>query len=70
MDEILEFFSRKLKLCGYGKANNWSVRIADYFFVDCACCIFWRGMFIGGIIGVYLTLVVATVIFLLWKWSH
>lgn len=44
---MLERISKLLRLCGNGKKNNWSVRFADYFFVDCGCCLFWRGVMVG-----------------------
>jgi hypothetical protein len=48
---MFDIFSKLLRLCGNGEDNNWSVRVADYFFVDCACCIFWRGAVVGAISG-------------------
>lgn len=48
---MFDTFSKLLRLCGNGEDNNWSVRVADYFFVDCACCIFWRGAVVGSISG-------------------
>ena len=50
----LDTLSKVLRLCGNGKENNWSVRLADYFFIDCACCIFFRGLALGIIIGLWL----------------
>ncbi len=47
----LDKISQKFGLCGHGKENNWSVKVADYFFIDCGCCWFWRGVLVGTLFG-------------------
>jgi hypothetical protein len=51
LDAVLNSGSKVLRLCGHGKPLNWSVRVADYFFYNCPCCIFFRGLCIGMAIG-------------------
>lgn len=51
-ERIAEEISETLGLCGYGKDNNWSVKVADFFFVDCGCCWFWRGVILGALLGI------------------
>jgi hypothetical protein len=46
--DYLDAASRSLGLCHNGRDMNWSVRFAEYFFVNCPCCIFWRGFTIGA----------------------
>jgi hypothetical protein len=53
-----EFTSEILGLCGYGEDNNWSVKIADYFFVDCGCCWFWRGALFGGTVATAMIVII------------
>lgn len=63
---MFDFFSKVLRLCGNGKQNNWSVRVADYFFVDCACCIFWRGVVVGGFVSASVMIGIGIII-LIWR---
>ena len=51
MSNFLDAISKALGMCGNGRDNNLWVRIADWAFVDCACCIFWRGVALGAIFG-------------------
>jgi hypothetical protein len=51
VDTFAEFISKLFGLCGHGKPNNWSVKVADFFFVDCGCCWFWRGVLFGTVLG-------------------
>ena len=63
MNSFLELAAEKLGLCGHGKEGNWSVRIADYFFVDCGCCWFWRGAAFGGtVMSVFAIAIIAIVL--------
>jgi hypothetical protein len=48
---VLEYIAKKLGLCGEGKDLNWSVIIADHFFIDCGCCWFWRGAMFGALLA-------------------
>lgn len=52
VNKTFELGSKTLHLCGHGAENNWSVRIADWFFIDCACCLFWRGAVVGWSVGI------------------
>lgn len=47
IDRAFSFGADRLPLCGNGRRHNWSVMIADAFFVNCPCCIFWRGVVVG-----------------------
>jgi hypothetical protein len=51
LDVVLYDMSKPLKLCGHGKDDNWSIRVHNYFFYNCACCLFFRGIAIGMAIG-------------------
>jgi hypothetical protein len=62
IDAILTIGSQRLKLCGNGKRHNWSVLVSDVFFVNCACCLFWRGCAAGAAAGATVTALAATVI--------
>lgn len=50
-----ETFSRVAGMCGFGAENNLSVRIAEWFFIDCPCCLFWRGAAVGAVSAFLLT---------------
>lgn len=52
--KVLDGVSKALRLCGHGRPMNLSVRIADTLYTDCACCIAWRGLTVGGAVGVIL----------------
>ncbi len=41
----------KLGFCGLGQPDNFAVKIANFFFTDCSCCLFWRGVAVGFIAG-------------------
>lgn len=62
LERVLERCSALLRMCGHGKDNNWSVRFADWFFVDCACCLFWRGVGVGISIMLALMLSAAAIV--------
>jgi hypothetical protein len=48
IDAFFTWGSNPLPMCGNGKRHNWSVMLADLFFVGCACCIFYRGVIFGA----------------------
>lgn len=48
IDRTFSFGADRMKLCGAGKPNNLSARVADLFFVACACCVFYRGVVVGA----------------------
>ena len=60
MERFLEFISKTLGMCGNGPPNNLWVRFAELFFVNCPCCIFWRGFVVGGLVGGTICLMIAT----------
>ena len=47
IDAIYTWAVGRLPLCGHGRPDGWSVRIADLFYIDCGCCWFWRGVSVG-----------------------
>lgn len=62
MQAVTIFVAELFGLCGYGKEENWSVKVADWFFVDCGCCWFWRGVMLGASSSVLLALLLVPVI--------
>lgn len=34
--------------------DHWTVRIMNYFWTDCSCCLLFRGFIVGGLAGVAL----------------
>lgn len=38
--------------------DHWTLKVSNYFFPsnNCGCCFFWRGVFLGNIIGIVLGL--------------
>lgn len=68
MHAFFESVAKALGMCGYGRDLNWWVRVADWFFVDCACCLFWRGVAVGtaaassaiGVLAVVWSLIAAS----------
>jgi hypothetical protein len=47
VDAVLTALSVPLAMCGHGVRMGWSVRVAELFFTQCACCVFWRGVLVG-----------------------
>lgn len=45
---IAERVSIALGMCGHGEEGNAWVRFAERFFVDCPCCLFYRGIAVGA----------------------
>lgn len=33
------------------REDHWTARVTDYFFTDCPCCILWRGLSFGFVVG-------------------
>lgn len=50
---MFDKFIEKVKpwLCGDYWFGNLFFWLWDYERIDCQCCVFWRGMVIGGILG-------------------
>ena len=38
-------------MCGHGARGNVWVRVSEHFFIDCPCCLFWRGVTVGIVSG-------------------
>jgi hypothetical protein len=55
---ILELIAPKM--CK--EEGHWTVKLFDLFFVDCQCCLFYRGMTLGFIAGVLISSVVSTIL--------
>lgn len=47
-ERLMVAAARALRMCGYGPDDGWSIKVANAWFVDCACCLFWRGVFMGA----------------------
>lgn len=37
--------------CQTEDENHWSYRVLDFFWVDCPCCLLFRGFTVGSMIG-------------------
>lgn len=48
VERLFRAGARALRMCGFGPDNGWSIEVANAFFIDCACCLFWRGVFMGA----------------------
>ena len=33
------------------KESHWTIIVANYFWAECSCCLFWRGVVVGGLLG-------------------
>lgn len=64
VNKTFELGSKMIGMCGHGKPSNIWVRIADWFFIDCACCLFWRGGFVGSAVtsAVFILIIIGLVI--------
>lgn len=52
IDTVLTAAAHKLHMCGQGKHHNWSVLFAQLWFTDCPCCLFYRGVTLGAVVGI------------------
>ena len=48
---IADRIASAVGMCGHGAPGNVWVRVSDHFFIDCPCCLFWRGAVVGGVSG-------------------
>jgi len=46
--------------------DHWSSRITQYVFTDCPCCLFFRGLIIGGLLVLPFWIIVIVVLLSLW----
>lgn len=44
--------------------EHWTARITQYLFTDCPCCLLFRGFSIGGLIGLCLGAMLASLVWL------
>lgn len=49
IDKVGQWVGQKLGMCSEGPEGNWASRISDFMFVDCPCCLFWRGAATGAL---------------------
>lgn len=54
VDRLFTWGSSRLGMCGDGVRHNWSVMFAELFFLQCPCCLFYRGVTIGAVLGLVL----------------
>lgn len=53
LDTVLTAGAKYFKMCGEGPKHSWSILFAQLWFTDCPCCLFYRGMTFGGIVGAF-----------------
>ena len=41
--------------------THWTARLADKFWAECSCCLFWRGAAFGGLIVAIIAGVISAV---------
>lgn len=42
--------------------GHWTVAISNYFWAECSCCLFWRGVTIGLLLGGGIASIIAAVL--------
>ena len=62
IDATIEPIAARLGMCGHGAPLNWWVRVAELLFVDCPCCLVWRGIAVGAVLGIGITAAIAALI--------
>lgn len=45
--------------------EHWTMRLMDYFWASCACCLFFRGLVMGYVIGAFVGALVTAAVALL-----
>ena len=45
--------------------EHWTSRVAQYLFTDCPCCLLFRGLSIGGLIGLSAGMLLSAVVWAL-----
>lgn len=43
-------------------ADHWTARITEYLFTTCPCCLLWRGLSVGALLGCVLGFLVGRVL--------
>lgn len=43
--------------------DHWSARMVDFFWIDCACCLFFRGIVVGLVPGIAIGLSLAAILY-------
>lgn len=51
IDTTLTTGAKLLKMCGEGPHHGWSILFAQLWFTDCPCCLFYRGVTLGIVLG-------------------
>ena len=60
LDVILEWGASALKWCKHSPVHNhWSTLFAQLWFIDCPCCLFYRGVTFGIALSFTVAFVVA-----------
>lgn len=60
LDKILEAGASKLRWCKHSPVHNhWSALFAQLWFIDCPCCLFYRGVTFGIALSIIVAFVVA-----------
>lgn len=54
LDTFLTWAAAFFKMCGEGPKHGWSILFAQLWFTDCPCCLFYRGVTFGGVLGALL----------------
>lgn len=44
------------------KQGHWTIHLADYLWTDCACCLIFRGIAVGGFFGVIIGVAIGTLL--------
>lgn len=42
--------------------EHWSAKVMNYFWAECACCLFWRGATVGLMAGIIVGLLAGIII--------
>lgn len=45
-----------LRMCGEGVKNNWATLVSRFFYTECHCCMFFRGVTVGAVLILSLTI--------------
>lgn len=56
-DAVMTWTASFLGICESGKKVNWFVVFARMFYAECPCCLFYRGVTIGVMVNLMLTMI-------------
>lgn len=56
LSNAMAWVSEKLFPDWCKNSNHWTVRLVLYLWADCSCCLFFRGVAVGAIVGLALGL--------------